>query len=216
MNQWTRLYYVPGTVSGIFHLLTSLALTTTLRNCYNNSNHFRDEKIDLVMLNKSPKVTTGKLPELTSSVSKYNVTFLLLYQDAMQWYYLKFHFVILVIVIHHLPLSLEKHWVVEGKGIISMFHRSGNWRGDWTNFTQDCRKHYTAKDIQTDQGLFNLLRPYSSLHNHLQKHQISSETGSKLTSLFSCISGKEISILESWRMANTPYLSTSEMLTWVI
>ena len=58
----------------------------------------------------------------------------------MQWYYLKFHFVILVIVIHHFPLSSQKHWVVEGKRIVSMFHRSGNWRGNWTNFTQDYSK----------------------------------------------------------------------------
>ena len=93
-----------------------------------------------MILNKSPKVTAAKLPELTSSVSKYNIKFLLFYQDAMQWYYLKFHFVILVIVIHHFPLSSQKHWVVEGKRIVSMFHRSGNWRGNWTNFTQDYSK----------------------------------------------------------------------------
>ena len=92
MNQLIRVYDVPDTVLGIFHILSPVALTTTLQNCYNNSNHFLDEKIDRVMLNKLLKVTAGKLSWLTSlrlSASKHNVKFFLLYKDIMQRQYLK-------------------------------------------------------------------------------------------------------------------------------
>ena len=87
MNQLIRVYDVPDTVLGLFHILSPVALTTTLQSCYNNSNRFMDEKINLATLNKLLKVTAGKLPGLTSlrlSASKHNVKFFLLYKDVMQ------------------------------------------------------------------------------------------------------------------------------------
>ena len=67
------VYYVLDTVLQILHRLTPSALTTTLGNSYNYYNHFIDEEIDSVALNKLPKVT-----QLGNCQNSHHCTYLLL------------------------------------------------------------------------------------------------------------------------------------------
>lgn len=125
------------------------------------------------------------------------------------------HSGITVIVIHHLPLSLEKHWVVEGKRSSSIFRRSGNWGGNWTNLLRtivsiiQSRASGEIKDILICLEFIPLCTATYSSTTFLTRQEESP------AHFFSCISGKEIS---SWVMQNSKYLNvgTAELMAWEV